>query len=92
MSFTYKFDDGAEVTVSELTLSSKEMRKLRSRSELDIAYDLLEEKLSEDELASVESYTEPGATEDAEPATKDRAFTEVMGFFNKWFEGAVEGK
>jgi len=86
VTFTYKFDDGAEVSVSELKLSSREMRKLRSRSELDIAFDLLEAHLSEVELASIEAYV------DAEGVEQDRDFTEVMAFFNKWFEGAIEGK
>jgi len=94
--FSYTFKDGATVSVPELELSSKEMRKLRSLSELDIAYNLLESKLSEEELALVESYevvpVDDPEAEAAEPVSVDREFTEVMGFFNEWFAGAVSGK
>lgn len=90
MSFSYTFKDGAAVEVPELSLSSKEMRKLRSKSEVDIAYDLLEEHLSSDELSAIESYSV--SVEGGEPVEKDRDFTEVMGFFNKWFATAISGK
>jgi hypothetical protein len=86
MAFTYKFDDGAEVEVPDLVISSREMRKLRHKSELDIAYDLMESKLSEDELAAIETYTDEDGNE------QEREFSETVKFFNAWFEAAVEGK